>query len=185
MLWIYVEVIGRPVPLCHWDPWSQGGRHCHVQRWASTHFCENTEFGLRPRQFSGQGMAEIAVKAVMQIVGFGFLMAAYKLELYFPKFLWSFPRPHSGRVKFPVFAAPKSPFFLCEIPILWSCDPRWTKLVTPCCMASTPSWQKTELEPREPLPSEVMKFWQHSMGWKQQIWGEDRDFYHPIPFKER
>ena len=70
-------------------------------------------------------------------------------------------------VKVPRFCLLKSPswrFFP------WSC-PRWTKLVTPCCMASTPSWQKTELEPRE--PENVPR-----LGWKQQIYG-----YGSIPVK--
>ena len=159
----------------------QGGRHCHVQRWASTHFCENTEFGLRPRQFC-QEMAEIkkiresrdADPGVQNLDGWlhVIVLSCYiviscyiyiSLRFYAVKrsqdlILW---------VKVPRFCLLKSPswrFFP------WSC-PRWTKLVTPCCMASTPSWQKTELEPRE--PENVPR-----LGWKQQIYG-----YGSIPVK--
>lgn len=59
------------------------------------------------------------------------------------------PKTSFCELKFLVFACLSHHTFLGEVTQVWSC-PRWTKLVTPCCMASTPSWQKTELEPREP-----------------------------------
>lgn len=159
----------------------QGGRHCHVQRWASTHFCENTEFGLRPRQFC-QEMAEIknpwkpwcgswGSESWWLVTCYSFIMLYRYIMLYIYITLRFYAVKRSQDlilwVKVPRFCLLKSPswrFFP------WSC-PRWTKLVTPCCMASTPSWQKTELEPRE--PENVPR-----LGWKQQIYG-----YGSIPVK--
>ena len=111
-------------------PLGQGGRHCHVQRWTSPHFCENTEFGPRPSDANPDGSwwwSQVIVRSRYHLIS-----------------------PSCCGLK----KMPKTSF--CEFKFR---DPRWTKLVTPCCMASTPSWQKTELEPREPLRNELMKFW--------------------------